>query len=228
MNYNFVRIYASLRMIPAMAASVTELRSRRFTAPIRSARMLMSTDDCSVVGRTPCPCGKGEIVVEHCTPDHPWARDNQGWYNNTLSCEECELQYEIFQKEKSEKGRLVLREQAKRVRDATEKWHQTLRKIEASPAFKRLSTQLDRTLGEQRSAAAAHRLLVQAKLTYDSIGQYCRRGYKLSALHASEALTLFREHDADLEAMIAEASSYHKLMRETPVAIKTGNPGLAL
>ncbi|MER9369047.1 MULTISPECIES: hypothetical protein [unclassified Mesorhizobium] len=138
------------------------------------------------------------------------------------------MRYEIFQKEQSAKGRLVLREEAERVRDAEKKWHQTLRNIEASQAFNRLSTQLDRALSEQRSAAAAHRLLVQAELTYDSIGQYRRNGYKLSALNAGEALRLFRNHAPDLEAMISDESSYRKAMRETPAAIKTGNPGLIL
>lgn len=186
----------------------------------------MSTDDCSIIGRSPCPCGKGEVLVEYCIPDYPWARDSQGRHGGIINCEECPAQYAFFQREPNDRPRLILREQAERIRDATQNWHNTLREIEASSNFKRLSAKLDQTLDEQRSAAAAHRLLVAAKLTHDSIGQYRRNGYKLSPLHAVDALKLFGERDLDLEELIAREERYDELRREIPPAIKTGNAGL--
>ncbi|MBY5359255.1 hypothetical protein HFO97_04510 [Rhizobium leguminosarum] len=136
------------------------------------------------------------------------------------------MEYEFLQRDPNKKARLILREQAERIRDAEKMWHQTLREIEASATFERLSEKLEQALVEQRSAAAAHRLLTAAKLTYDSIGQYRRHGYKLSALHAAEALTLFGQRDTDIEALIDRAERYREIMRKTPTAIKTGNPGL--
>jgi hypothetical protein len=122
----------------------------------------------------------------------------------------------------------VLKADADRVTAAEGAWHDTLRDIEASATFKDVSIKLSQLLSTQRSAAAAHRVLVKAGLTYDSVGQYRRNGYRLLALHAAEALRLFGVSDPALEAKIEQADILREEMHKVPPGIPTGINGLEM
>jgi hypothetical protein len=97
----------------------------------------MATDDCSEVGRGPCPCGKGMITVEKCIPDHPWAKESQARYTPALVCNRCEPKYAFFRASVlTNKPRLVLCSDLERHNEAKQNWHRKLREIEASAVFK--------------------------------------------------------------------------------------------
>ena len=186
----------------------------------------MAGYDCDEIGRSSCPCGEGEIVVGHCTPDHMWARASQSIFRNSLICTKCEQTYVFFSRDPGSKATLVLREDDERIRDAESAWHKTVLDIENSEIFQELTTSLAHVLFEQPSAAAAHRLLRRASLTNDSLYQYRKHGYRLSPLYANAAAKLLEVNDGELAALIAQEREYAERMRETPAAIETGNSGL--
>jgi len=74
------------------------------------------------MGRGPCPCGGGEIVVTRCTPDHGWPSNNV-WWECELNCERCQKEFTIFSESDDPRPKVVRRtdfEEHKRREDA---WH---------------------------------------------------------------------------------------------------------
>ena len=191
-----------------------------------NVRLTMAGYDCDEIGRSSCPCGEGEIVVEHCTPDHMWARASQSIFRNSLICTKCELTYVFFSRDPGSKARLVLKEDDERIGDAQSAWHKTLLDIQNSEIFQELTASLAHVLSEQPSAAAAHRLLRRARLTNDSLYQYRKHGYRLSPLYANAAAKLLVVDDDELAALVYQEREYAERMSETPEAIVTGNNGL--
>jgi hypothetical protein len=49
--------------------------------------------------RQPCPCGKGELWVDHCMPDHGWS-PGAYWWEMGVRCNECDQKYAIVDREK--------------------------------------------------------------------------------------------------------------------------------
>ena len=52
----------------------------------------MGTDRDSVY-EGPCSCGKGRYIINLCTPDHPFAKNDQYSYEFEISCPECSKRY---------------------------------------------------------------------------------------------------------------------------------------
>ena len=55
----------------------------------------MSTTDKVTIYDEPCPCGAGRIAITECTPDHPYARPNQVWYQTLFDCAVCRSKYKL-------------------------------------------------------------------------------------------------------------------------------------
>jgi DNA-directed RNA polymerase subunit RPC12/RpoP len=53
----------------------------------------MSTTDRFTIYESPCSCGKGKYVVDECSPDHPYVRPSQTWWETYISCPECREKY---------------------------------------------------------------------------------------------------------------------------------------
>jgi hypothetical protein len=88
---------------------------------------------------------------------------------------------------------------------------------------------LDIRLARERSAAARHRLLVGAGLGAGmSLGQYRRRGYKLSALDVTKAMAFLRVQDPKLAQLAKEARRFAAEMHREVRGIKTGINGLEM
>lgn len=188
----------------------------------------MATDDCFEIGKGPCPCGKGVITVEKCVPDHPWAKESQASYTPALVCKTCEPTYAFFGHDfLSGKKRLVRRDELERHREAEKNWHRKLRQIEASSEFKELARRLEARLALDKSAAARYRTLSAAGLARTmSIGQYRKRGYKLSALDVSEAMEFLEFNAPELAKLATEANQFAVERHRDVPAIKTGISGL--
>lgn len=50
----------------------------------------MAKDERDEVLREPCPCGKGEVVIDRYTPNHAFGR---AWWKSHLACDECDKIY---------------------------------------------------------------------------------------------------------------------------------------
>ena len=68
----------------------------------------MSTTDKVDVYDKPCPCGAGRIVITECSPDHPYARASQTWYEASLLCNHCSKKYKIKEIKKDDEGEIIL------------------------------------------------------------------------------------------------------------------------
>src|ERR1700680_3307661 len=58
----------------------------------------MGTDRSEYV-RQPCPCGGGEIVINHAPPDHPFCAGKFSW-ELWIQCDECSKQYALIHQDK--------------------------------------------------------------------------------------------------------------------------------
>lgn len=67
----------------------------------------MSTIDRVTVYNKPCPCNKGNVTIIECSPDHPFVRESQTWYEGKLDCEKCTAKYKIDQLD-NENGRRII------------------------------------------------------------------------------------------------------------------------
>ena len=47
----------------------------------------------------PCPCGKGEVYVDHCLPEHSWS-PGAYWWEMGVRCKDCREKYEIVEIDK--------------------------------------------------------------------------------------------------------------------------------
>ena len=52
----------------------------------------MGTDR-DLIHEGPCSCGKGKYIVYFCTPDHPYAKEDQYSYEFKITCSECSQKY---------------------------------------------------------------------------------------------------------------------------------------
>ena len=69
----------------------------------------MSTIDRVIVFDKPCPCGAGKIVITECSPDHPYARDSQTWYQGKLDCSNCKEKFKIDEIDRDDDRVIILR-----------------------------------------------------------------------------------------------------------------------
>ena len=69
----------------------------------------MSTIDSSRVYDKPCPCGAGWIIITKCSPDHPYVRDSQTWYEGKLDCSVCGEEYKIDEVDENDSRFIILR-----------------------------------------------------------------------------------------------------------------------
>ena len=58
----------------------------------------MGTDR-SQVYEGPCPCGLGQIIIDSCTPDHPWPTKSH-WYDPKINCKVCASKYTFEEQDK--------------------------------------------------------------------------------------------------------------------------------
>jgi hypothetical protein len=117
-----------------------------------------------------CLCGKGELEIDLCSPDHGWPTANPFWYETRISCEACAANYEVQGSRgeflwvaKSElAGRVVLRNQAET----------KAKELMTSDSATKATKALINLLHEQRSVAACYRLLKTARLEFYAIGSF--------------------------------------------------------
>ena len=131
----------------------------------------MGTDR-SDVYRGPCPCGKGEVNITFCTPDHPWLTQSK-WFETSISCEACSKKYSLI-----EQGKHFVFVQKDDQRRSEEYWREYSRRADALltwPDVAALLHELEDVLERQKSVAACHRLLCAHRLDYYSIGTFRKK-----------------------------------------------------
>jgi hypothetical protein len=185
----------------------------------------MSTDDCFEIGKGKCPCGKGWITVEKCSPDHAWAKSF--WYSPALACDDCKKEYGFYDSAHGSKPRLVLRADLVKKDSATAAWHAKIKEIEALPSFVALRAKVDAILASQKSAAARYRILSAAGLASGSLASYRKNNtFYFSGVNAGRAMKPLEFHDDKMQTKVAELKVLRDQADIMPKGLITGINGL--
>lgn len=187
----------------------------------------MATEDCTEVGRGSCPCGKGEIMVERCTPDHGYVQAHQISYEGRLDCRDCATEYSFWGDRPDVPPRLVLKVDVAKRDQFRMQWHAKIKAIEASPDFHELRKNFAQWLGPGRPATVRHRMIREAGVDNGvTLARFRRDGFTLEARRVLPALKVVPVHLPALEDLAKEAESLWKQGQAGPPAIKTGVCGL--
>lgn len=128
----------------------------------------MGTDR-SEIYSGPCLCGKGEIIINFCTPDHPWPTQSN-WFETDISCKSCSKEFVLI--EQGQHFVAVKRSDYDRCQQYMEEYHKESKELMKSQEVIALASDLRELLESQKSIAACHRLLRSHGLDYYSIGTF--------------------------------------------------------
>lgn len=115
----------------------------------------MSTDDRSTIYQKPCPCGKGELIIILCEPDHPWATMSKS-YETLISCEICSSKYSLIEQENH--FVLVKKSEVKRRELYYDEYNSRGNDLLNLPNVIKLKQELIGLIESQKSIAAIYRL----------------------------------------------------------------------
>lgn len=171
------------------------------------------------IARGPCPCGKGTIRVDDCSPDHVWGGGS--WREAHLDCADCSQEYTF---DMTIPTKLVRKADLKKKEQLSKKWHDKLREIEASAEFKTIKSIVETNLAQCKSKAEQHRFLQHAGITQKSLATYRRSPrHDMSALNASRAAAVLKIKCPKLDKMDSEAETLNTARNDFVIpAVKTG------
>jgi hypothetical protein len=173
------------------------------------------------IGSGACPCGKGTITVDSCSP-HPWGGGH--WYEARLRCADCSKTHAIFDNHDG-KPSLVLRSDVAKKEAATAAWHTKRKAIEASSEYNSTKALVEKLISQQPSMAAKHRVLSAAGLNDSSIATFRKNPQiRFSAGSAARAMTALGSPNPD--AHTAQLDVLWRAAQVDPPAIATGINGL--
>lgn len=195
----------------------------------------MATDDCSPEGEGPCPCGKGVISVERCTPDHPWARESQTTYPASMKCTECEKTFVLAPSDHAveKRSRLVVRADYEKQKVLETMAFEAMRTADKLPAAENVRAAAAALLDAEPSMAARHRLLSSNRIHVPAIASF-RRSYRNGADWMAQPMGYAMDrlmkmtgvHDDEIAALYEEAHKLHEQSKTPVPTIKTGIKGL--
>ena len=173
------------------------------------------------VGSGKCPCGKGLITVEKCSPDHGWG--GSSWIEGHLSCAQCSQKYQII--EDSHLPRLVLKSDVAARKAGEKKWGDALRAVQSSTDFTAVESLIDERLRAEPSKAAQHRLLLHHRMVVMPIARYRREGFRLDIHRVPNALKMLQIERPGLLAAIAALDDVSAAIPKIP-SVKPGIAGM--
>lgn len=188
----------------------------------------MSGTDRYEVFRGQCYCGSGEIIIKHCEPDHSYVRDSQGWFEATMSCENCRAKYELVEQE----GNFVIVNKSDTMaqKELCSEWHKRCDNLMVWPEVQELLKELEIILNSQQSMAARYRLLRKYFMVLESIATFRKHwhsslGWIKRNVRASNLDNVINLLNTNNEKISQELLELKKLQRKChkPLPI-VGNP----
>lgn len=149
-----------------------------------------------------CLCGSGEVIINFCTPDHPWPTSSK-WFETSVSCSDCLDKYALIEQDNKyvfvDKNHLKIRD------DYGAEYSQRSDDILKWPEVKEILDNLTNILEAQPSIAACYRLLnANGLIVYGTVGTFRR--------HWSGASNYVRNN--------VRASSLNNIMKLTGKIVK--------
>lgn len=131
----------------------------------------MGTDRLDVY-RGPCLCGKGEVTITFCTPDHPWPTQSK-WFETSNSCEDCSKEYSLTKQVNH--FVFVRKGDQRQSEDYWKEYSRRSGELLSWPDVNQLLHELESLLESKKSMTACHMLLSAHKLDYYSIGTFRKK-----------------------------------------------------
>ena len=183
-----------------------------------------------LIYQKPCSCGKGEFIVVACSPDHPWAKADQTYYEYDIKCAACSSLFEIEYK----KGKVYLInkseiEKKKKINsEYRKKTEECIEYAQRKGYLKMLNDKID----SMPSVAAIYRLLSSLGIPMLGTEATFRRNFKsyrdthhwakdnISFSYLPSILKLLNITDIQLLDMVEEANNLYKETVKSPHMIE--------
>lgn len=179
------------------------------------------------VYRGPCHCGSGQVVINHCMPDHPWVRVTSGWFETSISCESCQSKFELV--EQNNNIVVVNKSDIKAKEELRSEWHKRGNNLMAWPDVQKLLKQFEALLNDQPSMAACHRLLKANNFLFETVGTFrkkwqgaedwIKKNIRPSSL--DKLMVLLNQNNQEISQEIMELNSlWEKIQEPFPIVGK--------
>jgi hypothetical protein len=131
----------------------------------------MGTDRTTLYSK-PCPCGQGQVTVDHCSPDHSWPTGSE-WYEKQLRCDACKEEYVL--KEYRRHFFLESRQKHEADENMREQIQAAEREFMATSEIKRMLVEFQSMLDGVKSNASRWRILRQYGMTYSAQATFSKQ-----------------------------------------------------
>lgn len=183
-----------------------------------------------LIYQKPCSCGKGEFIVVECSPDHPWAKAHQTYYEYKIRCAACSSLFEIEYK----KGKvyLITKTEIEKKKQTESEYHKKTRACIEYANRKGYLKMLRDKIDSMPSVAAIYRLLSSSGIHRMGTEATFRRNFKsykdtqhwvghnILYFDLPSVLTLLQVTDKQLSDMAKETNNLFKEMEKPPHMIE--------
>jgi len=173
----------------------------------------------------PCSCGKGKHLVYECSPDHPFAKESQSWWEFNITCPDCKRIYEL-EKRGNKVYRILLSEIAKKKNIKT-LWMDTGKKVMKRfeseghlDAFKVMLLRIPSVAEKYRTLKPILHLHVSEGTFRNhfnecrTIGEWINKNIRSS--HIASIMDWLGRQDAELNSLLAKERELWEEARKDP------------
>jgi hypothetical protein len=156
----------------------------------------------------PCPCGKGKLEIERCTPDHGYSVSVPLWYETSVQCAVCRTTYDLERFGKA--FNLVAKAELAQIEAKRKETTKVATKLAEDAKAKGVMSDLAKLLDSQKSVAAVYRIAAQAGLAYCALPSFRKSWTEGAALigalgsgyKVGEMLKVLQIDDAELQSAV--------------------------
>lgn len=173
-----------------------------------------------------CSCGKGKYVVSLCTPDHPYAKDDQYSYELTITCEECSDRYAL--EVRGKKVYRILESELRNKKRIEKLWHHKSEQIMRHAEKKGYLEALKNKIDKMPSISKIYQALKPALNLYMTEGTF-RKHFgdtekwirnNIYSSNMKEVMAFLKIEDDELSAMIREEKELWGLAEQPPPVLE--------
>lgn len=173
-----------------------------------------------------CLCGKGEINVDECSPDHIYASPSQSWWEANIKCHDCSIKFEAIATENT--VNIYQIDELKKMKTFEILWHDKRQEIEKYLDSHRYYENLERLINSLKSKKAIFnsigRYLVTRGGTYQTFIKYykgCSKDWIKDSFSPEAIKKMLMISDQSLDNLIMEANDLYRKSNTMPNPVKT-------
>ncbi len=131
----------------------------------------MGTERSEYFRRT-CLCGQGELVIEFCMPDHPWAQAGRGTWGLSIHCDSCKKEYVL--EERNNQAVIVRKFDVQARSQLGHECYERARKIMESDQVQQHLHDFETLISSQPTVTATYNLFRSTQILSSSINTFRR------------------------------------------------------